>query len=185
MYIATKSEVKALLGITNTSKDAQIDALLPAVDQFARAYLNNEFKNMKVRMSSSEISFANPVTINDAGGDFTENKFIAGLVIVVEGSLYNDGVYKIASMTASALTLEVGAELINESAEETVSITMVAYPRSLKLDVALMVSYAIQKANKEGIQSESLGDYSITFTAAEAYPKSILDRLKTHRKLRW
>lgn len=183
--IATVSEVKALLQITTTAKDDVITALLPTIDRFILDWTKNQFKQIKVRMESSFISFSELVTISDSDALFIECKFTPGTQIVVEGSLYNDGVYEISSLTAGSLTLATGSGLIDEAAGECITITMVNYPKSLKLDIAQMVAYAMNKAGKEGIQSESLGDYSVTFMDATSYPLSILNRLKPYRKIGW
>lgn len=184
--IVTTAEVKALLAITTATKDVQIDALIPPVEQFLLDWTKNQFKQTKVYRESTAISFdAVTLTITDGEAQFLVNKLNPGLKIVVEGSLFNDGHYEIDTSTASTLTLVVDSELIDEDAGELVKITAVFYPRSLKLVIAQMIAYALQKANKEGIQSESLGDYSVTFTNADAYPKSILKMISPYRKVRW
>jgi hypothetical protein len=184
--IVTTAEVKTLLSITVSTKDETIKALLPSIEQFLLDWTKNQFKQTKVYRESTAVSFdAATLTITDGEAQFLVNKLNSGLKIVVEGSLFNDGHYEIDTSTESTLTLVAGSELIAEDTGEHVKITAVFYPRSLKLVVAQMVAYAMQKANKEGIQSESLGDYSVTFTSADAYPKSILKMLNPYRKVGW
>ncbi|CAM4186177.1 phage head-tail connector protein [Paenibacillus alkaliterrae] len=184
--IATLAEVKSILQIIDTSKDSVINALLPSVERFILDWTRNQFKQTKVRIQGKGISFdATTKAILDSAGGFVLRKFAPGIQIVVEGSLLNDGVYKINTVTATQLTLTPESVLKAESAGEYVTITMVSYPASLKLDVASMISFAMAKANKEGIQSESLGDYSVTFTDASTYPGVILSRLRPYRKVGW
>ena len=43
--IATLAEIKVLLGISDTSKDAQITALIPLVEDDLLTYCNNPFES--------------------------------------------------------------------------------------------------------------------------------------------
>lgn len=109
MDITTLAEVKTLLQITDTSKDALIEMLIPIVQDDLLTYLNNDFP---------------------------------------------DG-----------------------------------YPSALKLYVANMINYRLQKP-KDNVKSESIDDYSVTYNNNSAdmiagYPTSIMSGLSKWKKARW
>jgi len=108
MAIATLSEIKVLLQITDSTKDTLITALIPIVESDILEYLNNDF------------------------------------------------------------------------ADE--------YPTALKVYVANMINFRIQKP-KDGISSESISRYSVSYKSdAEfiaGYPSSIVKGLDKWRKVKW
>ena len=55
--IASKTEIKAFLEMTSTSKDDLIDRLIPVIESDIREYCNNGFRDEGVYIQSSDISF--------------------------------------------------------------------------------------------------------------------------------
>ncbi len=60
------------------------------------------------------------------------------------------------------------------------------YPPGAKFVAADMISYRLAKAGKEGISSETIGDYSVSYEASpdKEYPQSILRRIRRHARVR-
>lgn len=63
------------------------------------------------------------------------------------------------------------------------------FPLGIKLPVAQMIGYNLQRQNMQGVKSESLGDHSISFDTTAGYPKTLLDGLDLFvvgkNKIRW
>lgn len=240
MSLITIPRTRALLGITDTTRDEAIGALIPVVRDDVVAICNNSFTDVPVpafmarragddpltwvpdpdsiksnsifRLSSS-LSFAAgpPPVINDSENGWLTSDFARGLDILVWGSLYNDGYYTVSTEvapTASALTLvgpdeadESGPfdQLITEAKNAFVRVFRVQWggrQRGLELVVAEMIGYHLQRQKQfaaetgdaAGVESERLGDYSVSYAqppasgASVAYPRSILSRLDSYRR---
>lgn len=180
--IATLTEVKNILDITDNLKDAQITTFLPIVQDEIIEYLNNYFIT-NVYYATQSISFS-ASSILDSGNGFITNGIITGNIFV-DGSKYNDGLYTVSNVTTGALT--ISETLINESAGENVRITVVQFPKALQKPFADMISWSInQNQDLYGIKREVLPDgYSIEYdTTLTNYPKSIIVPLNKWRKVR-
>jgi len=88
-YIITLDEVKTLLQITNTSKDAHIEMLIPIVQDDLLTYLNNDFKegyppalkDYMARMINYKLQKTDNIkaeSIDDYSVTFNNDNFIAG-----------------------------------------------------------------------------------------------------------
>lgn len=160
----TLAQVKAILGITTSDRDAQITALLPGIELFVREHCNDQFLKAKPTTTSTAISFtASTKTI--ACADFEDYR--ADYQIVVEDSLYNDELYTIASVGVG--TLVVVEDLIDESIGEEITITESILPKQVRIVVAKIINFQLQ--SKDGIASRKLGDGS------ESYHTSISEQI--------
>ena len=188
--IITLDEVKSLLQITNTSKDSFIASMIPVVQDFVFTYTNNYFEILTdtVYRDSNSISFVNgsPSKINDLQNKFISAGFVPGIHTRVQGSKFNDGVYKVAAVEAGSLTLSAEEELTNESVDSEVVtlITVVKFPKGIKLPVAKLIGFHLDPKNAKGVQSESLGDHSISFQSGGNYPQSLLNDLRPYMRMK-
>ncbi len=188
--IITLDEVKSWLQITNSSKDLFIASMIPVVQDFVFAYTNNYFEILtdEVYRESNTISFVNstPAKINDSQNQFVVMGFVPGIHIRVQGSKFNDGVYEVGNVEAGSLTLAMGEVLVNEAVDSKVTtlITVVKFPKGIKLPVAKLIGFHIDSQNAKGVQSESLGDYSISFQSGGNYPQSLLNDLIPYRRMK-
>lgn len=66
---------------------------------------------------------ASPDTITDSGNNFLNYNFVAGMPLLVSGSVSNDGDYTIDTVTAGTITLVASDTLTNEIAGATVTLT--------------------------------------------------------------
>lgn len=165
--IATQTQVKSILNISDSTYDSQIDTLSPIIQADLLRRLNNNFVNQKVRLlSKNTIAFvASSKTITDSSSGFVTAKFTANTHILVEDSLSNNGIYKIATVAAGTITLDDAETLIDESAEEYVTLTRVDFPVDLQLPFARLIWHEINNRDTAGIQAEKTGNYSATYSA--------------------
>lgn len=188
--ITELNEVKNLLQISDTSKDSFINSMIPIVQDFVLKYTNNYFEILtdEVYRDSNTISFVSgtPAKINDSQNKFISLGFVPGIHIRVQGSKFNDGVYKVDIVEAGTLTLSVDEQLINESAdsEVVVLITIVQFPKGIKLPIAKLIGFHLDPKNAKGVQSESLGDHSINFQSGGMYPQSLLNDLRPYMRMK-
>jgi hypothetical protein len=182
--IISRNEVKTLLQITDATKDDLIDALIPILQDDILAYLNNNFKVPLYRENIS-ISFDEATNeIRDSENGFTEAKFSDAIHVIVEGSKRNDGIYYVNTVTAGVLTIGSGKAVVDEAAGEYICVTKIMFPDALKLAVSRMIAGAVEKASMNGIKSESIGDYSITYLADSDndFRLSVLKSLNQYRR---
>lgn len=185
--IITRAEVKTYLGINSTTTDDIIDAYIPAVvDEFFQ-YTNNYFKSDVVRyMGYVEFSSAGTITLqsNEWENDYD---FYAADEIYVYGSARNDGPYTISSLTTGVMTISTTATLKAEDELVPCDVFKVEFPISAKPVLAQMIKFKID--NPLGIvQSERLGDYSVTYSAnsmLSGYSDGISAALNKYRVVRF
>ena len=134
---------------------------------------------------------ADPPSITDSENGFLEQDFIDGLDVLVFGSLYNDvpGYYQISNdtpLTAGVMTLIGSAEatadgipedtLTSEDKNQLVRLARVQWPAGRELVISQMIGYQLQLIDNfnagngatganAGVDEESLGDHSISFSA--------------------
>jgi len=189
--IITAAEVKSLLQISGSAYDSFIDAMIPVVQDFVIQYTNNYFEILtdSVYRDTNTLSFVtgSPAKINDSQNKFVDMGFVAGIHIRVNGSKFNDGIYKVDSVSARTLTLSSDDSLTNESedSEVVIKITVVQFPKGIQLPVAQLIGYNFEKRNMKGVQSERLGDHSISYQSGGGYPKSLLEGLNQYRNLKF
>ncbi len=157
MAIATRTEVKTLLQITDTTKDTIIDALLPVITSEIIDYCGSHFDYPALQIDGDEylggitISVtALTKTIADSDNDMP---FSAGQNIYISGSRFIDGHYTIATAgTGSITTVE---DLVDETVGADISIRLVKFPAALKLIFAEYISTKIN--NREiGVSNENI-----------------------------
>lgn len=186
--IATRSEIKTLLQITDTSKDSLIDALIPIVQDEIVEYCNSHFSRTILNTDNEEfdggdtISFtASTKTIADSNSGLP---FSVGQDIYIDGSRYNDGHYTIG--TASSAAIVTAETLIDEAEGAAVSIKLVVWPKALKMIVADMIQHKIN-GKDAGVTGESIsGAMSMSFgEEIGSYPQSLLNGLNKFRVVKY
>lgn len=187
--IISLDEVKGLLQIadSDTTKDGFITDIIPIVQDFVIKFTENSFEILTdvVYRLSNTLSFeaGNPPKISDPQNQFITMGFASGIDIKVKGSKFNDNYYTIDSITDGVLSLSSSDILINEPAHNlfTILITVVQFPKGIKLPVAKLIEFHLDKKKTSNVSSESLGDHSISYQASGSYPKHLLDDLAQYR----
>lgn len=195
MAIMTTAEVKTILGISDTTYDTQIGNLLPFVEDDLVDYLGRYLIDGYVyRESGNAFQFVQGDSdthdyITDTEAEFLEKGFASGMDIVITGGYSNVGLYTIDSASTGKLVLSEYGELVDQDQDDTsddhfigtVRISRVKWPKALKVPAAKMVWHLINDAKPSAAQSESLGDYSITYIGSHAYPERVVRMLDKYR----
>jgi len=185
------SEVNTILGFTATY-DTAIENWLPYMPGRVCAICNNYFIDRHSYVSGGDFTFSAMTSIRTAEDNFTDDgNFAVGDDIYVKGTLRNDGFYIISIVTSVLITIKtdskyaetaVVAENIDNENLDDVYIRFVKFPRELKPIVANMIRYDMfDRGTKKGIQSEKIGNYSVSYHRAAGlgynYPDDVIGGL--------
>lgn len=197
MAVVTLDEVKAILGTTATSYDAQIETFIPYVQEDILEYTGNAFLDEYVSVEGALTIAASTGagdSITDPNSQFIKAGFAASQDVAIEGGYSNVGVWTLSASTgavsAAKMYLSTTGEVIAQDRVDEVNVagnikvSRVKWPASLKVPAAKMVWHLIDKAKDSGVRSESLGDYSVTYAGTNAYPETVLAGLAKWRKVR-
>ena len=188
MALITLQEVKTQLGLDDTL-DVMLGYLIPLVSyQVVYAKTQNRFVNQKITMTSSTLTFDEDAgTIVDSQAQFIESDFFTGKQdIVIGGSLYNDGLYELASVSTTTMTLDLSTMtegFKDEAEEQFVEIKQVVFPQALKLTTGKWLGYLINTDNYKGIKSENVLSYSVSYV--NDMPPDIKAEFAEHKKLKF
>jgi hypothetical protein len=184
--ITTRTQIKTLLQITDTSKDSLIDELLPIVQDEILDYCNSHFAGAAKTTENLDYCAGDTVTFTAATKTITDSAggmpFIAGQNIYITGSYYNNGHYTVVTATSDYIT--VSEAVINETAGAPVDILLVNFPKALIMIMTDMVGYKLS-GKENGVTSESISGAISTNYAAEigSYPETIFKGLNKFRKV--
>jgi hypothetical protein len=116
-------------------------------------------------------------TINSIKGSFNQT-YLVGMYIIVKGSYLNDGIYKIESISSNEIIVE---ELLTiENTKDTVFIYVSTPPKHF-VEVADAINSFDE--NKIGVASESIDDYSVSFSKDQSWQEIFKDKLNQYRKV--
>lgn len=158
---------------------------LDAFETAIRELTNNNFQKINVR--ASDLTLGN-TTIEVVEGTTTGMR--VGDTIEINETMYNDGLYVIATVSPTTITIEGTITFIAETARDGI-VTLIHYPADIVKGVKKLIEYSLQMADKVGIKSETISRMSVTYydvnatDNAEGYPKALLDFIKKYEKMRW
>jgi len=118
--------------------------------------LNQIMTQINNHFSRSLESQAYEIVTDGIVGTFSET-YIKGQYIWIKGSFINDGVYKIDSVTTSKITVEE-----NLQAENTGEY-MLLFGLAVPADFLTVATDIGNYTSSDGIKSESIGDYSVSY----------------------
>ncbi|MCR8704179.1 hypothetical protein [Weissella cibaria] len=148
-----------------------------------RALTNNKFQNHSVVSKGVTVSLNNKLTVTSTFG------LRVGDTVELVDSKVNDGLYVIAALTDTTVTLQ-DTDLFNGEFKKA-SMIKVEYPDDIKVGIKKLIQYDVKMADKVGIKSETISRMSTTYydaTAAEnvnGYPSAYMSFLDKYRKIRW
>lgn len=175
--IMTVAELKKY--IATDAEDQALEAKLQGLELLIRAYTNNNFQVRAVRREADVV-----------GGLFIVEAltpFNVGDTVQVTDSTLNAGLYTVKSVTDSTFT-------VNESGlreEIDVLCTLVEYPEDVKMGVANMLKWELDRREKVGLASETISRHTTTFidltgeNASMGYPKALIDFLFPYMRARF
>lgn len=122
------------------------------------AYCKNHFWRNRERNNFT-------IVTDGIEGTFS-NTYLVGQYVHIVGSYINDGVYKITAVSSSKLTLD--ATLLAEDTDDLITLYGCAVPADFLTIVSDIETWVSSNGGKDGIASESIDSYSISFgTAAD------------------
>jgi len=206
--VATKAEVKGLLGITGTDKDALIDALLPGISRMIERYTSREFTLVASTASDRTYWYAGDGNL-EIGDAATINS------VTVEDRLLstdewiaqpNDALepvfYWLELAPYGGISPEMGFTYNldrywprTRAGRRRSSVTVNAVwgfpsggvPSDIKLAAAWLISEGLDRSpHGTGVTAESIAEYSISFAqgagAQSALPTRVTDILNGYRR---
>jgi hypothetical protein len=185
--IITLDEAKTYLGITGVGSDSLIKAYIPIVQRRVVEICNNPFLSSYVHgrlmLENQDVVFStNAMT---ASSSFADAGFAAGDEIVIDGSYRNNGYYTISTVSTYTVTLQASAgTVVSEISGASIVIGVVNWPIGIKPVVANMIKYDMDvRPTLKGVSSESIGDYSVTYTngGGYGYPMDLLYGLSIYQ----
>lgn len=182
--ITTLENVKGILGITDTSKDAYIKHKLKSFESMIRNYTNNKFLDTRVRVKGNFLFENNKIM----GVPFDLEGFRKDNTVEVVGSPLNDGLYTATQVDSNSITVDT---ILEYEQSPQVMITRIVYPADVVDGVINLIKYDLKMGDKMGIKSETISRMSTTYydvnsaESIEGYPTSLMKFLNKYRKLRW
>lgn len=193
MAITTLAQAKTILGITGTTQDALITALIPMVEADYLAIRNRPFDIGATLTINTGAGATGNITVTIDG--------VGVLVAVLAGdtaaqvarkikSAINDGYTYTSSISGAVITItsiyadtEVTvafADTGTTGVTATVSGTVVIYPTGAEMTAIEMIAYRISR-KPVGVASESLGDHAVSYAAVNGqYPIEVTKAIKRY-----
>ena len=195
MAITTLNEVKKILNITTTEKDDWITTLIPQVEDDYLSIRGRPFEvGTKVKVETLGLPADEDMGLTIGEDDYiielkdddTAHMIAYRVCQQMKPSvLFKISIANAASSSADLLFVEKYPKYqenfsvmdldVDASAnfDTTISKMQTFYPSGAEQTVAQMISYQMDKPG--GVQSESLGDYSVTYaeTGGGGYPRNI------------
>ena len=170
--IVTLEDLKGVSELSNIP-DEQLIAMCEGIEDFIRQHTNNNFINRNITFNTPS---------NNGKLDTVSPMFKIGDTVLISKSTYNDGVYVIENMDG---TLN---KALFDSKDNKV--TLIQYPKTVKLGVIKLLKYDVQMADKVGISSETISRHSVTYSqpqtdAINGYPSYLMSFLKPYMKARF
>lgn len=190
--LVATSTVKFYTGITSTTNDLLIESLVPVVLDDIVNYTHNYFLQSTRFHYDDRISFSTTGSIICSNTEIDLTDWLQiGSIFHVSYSLYNDGYFSCSTATSNINSNYVNVnETVNAETTSTgkwIMLIRTEYPKDLPLIASRMIKHILITQNAENIQSESLGDHSITYVdiGTNSYPVTIANSLNKYRKARF
>ena len=176
--------------VTTDKTDAELKAMLDALELTIRKRTNNNFQKRAYRVKCCVSS--------ESGLQCASSLFKVGDTVQLTESAFNEGLYIIAS-----IDLENGCMGLNEALidEQNVLVTKVEYPIYVVMGVVDIIKWKLKNEAENSndkksmrIQSETLSRHSVTYASDETendideefgVPKKYCTFLKAYKKARF
>jgi hypothetical protein len=184
------AECKRLIRYTKDDLDAEIQTLIPFVQEDLCDHLNNYFLDPTINYVFSRGAFVagSNDTITDADSHFLDYRFAAGMDVYVYGSGTNDGIWELSTVAAGTLTLTTSNEVVSMAYSDSynalswLSIARVNWPKPVKIVVARMVKHLLNRWEPDGALSENIDGVVIAWDRRGSYPREILGMADKYRR---
>ncbi len=184
MAITTLANVKTALGITGTAEDAIINFLIPQIEDDFLRIRNKPFDFGVMLTVTSGATTAGDVEVEVDGGEFLvpvragDNPLtVAGKISQYVGRFVDS--YQSGTDVIFYGWVDVAFDARGTGAAVTIGDVDTIYPIGSELTAIKMVQWHKDRIKSLGVQSESLGDYSVTFgDIKNDYPKNIIGGIR-------
>ena len=162
------------------AKEQVLEAMLQALELSIRAYTNNNFQKRSFRavavaIGENTLMAKEPIPFR-----------VGDTLQITESDLMQDQLVTVAQIADGTIT-------VNEtlSDESGVVITKVEYPADVKMGVANLMKWELERRDKIGVASESISRHSVTYVdmtkenSIMGYPAALLGFLKPYKKARF
>lgn len=201
MASITTDEVKTILNISDTEYDTIITAMIPLVERDVCEYLNNWFIDRHTQFDTASFRFYSRTTTAGAthsrltdsiNKKFLQYGFTDTMDVAIDGSWRNNGIYTLSSATDSELKFTTGSyNFTKEYSTDfytggAIRINRIRWPESLKLHIAHIIWYNIERRINFGITGRTIGTNNISYESIMngQYPPSIMNGLKRWKNLK-
>ena len=185
--VLTADEVIQYSNITAPAGQITSSGLIGMVQAKIIAWTNNNFTTDYYCETSGAFDGSNKTL---SGSGFTDAELASGDDVYIYGTIRNNGIKEIATVTNSLITFTTASSVITE-AEKVVLVELVKWPEPVKYAAAQMVAYDydIRPTITPGVRSRSLGPFSESYTTMQggvigSYPIDIMDALTPYKILR-
>ena len=182
MPVVTATEVTVYSNITASAATIAASGLIPLVQERLLNICNNDFAS-DIYVVATATFAASSITL--IGNDWSTFGFADGDEILVKSSYRNDGYYEIESFSGTVANLATGYTCIDELSGNTVIISLVYWPLTVKRGAALMIAYDYDTRAKRvpGLVEYTLGPFKERYNVSDkgqdyyGYPQDILGSL--------
>lgn len=184
--LLTRVDVQDICQITGN--DDLIEKLIPLAEARFFSLTGNYFPEREFMVSSNNVVInSTSRTVTMSGVNLETEGFTSNRHLIISGSLLNDGIFAVESVSGSTITLASGSVLESESSGRSIILTRSKIPADVPMIIAMMIGWTIDNKALKGKQSVKLGDYSETLGSANVadYPKMIKDGIETFKVLQW
>lgn len=184
--ILSSTEVTVYSNISASAVTIAASGLIDVIQERVTFMTNNYFV--------SELFFEDSLTFNGTARTivtgtvhFEEYNFLAGDDIFIYGSYRNDGYKTLLSVSENTATLATGQTVVEELSGQSILLSVVKWPVSVKQIAARMLAYDydVRPSRSYGLKSRSLGPLSESFSSGAedeyGYPKELTDGLSLYR----
>ena len=177
--ILTVSELRQY--VETDKSDQVLEAMLQALEQSVRTYTNNNFQARAFRVIADVQGERNrlivhgyaPFTVGDTL-QITDAEYMQDALVTVKAIKDNE--------------IETNEPLYTDPA---VVLTKIVYPADVKMGVATLVKWELERRDKVGVSSETISRHSVTYfdmngdNALMGYPKALMGFLQPYVKARF
>ena len=167
--IVTRDEVKTFLQITGISKDALIDALIIEAESLFLQKREIDFFSF----TGNTESLSDIITNIDDDNDF---------IYIKTGKIIESTLYGIRERITSFDSDNLEIQVENNITASNDDIEFVIYPYGSQIIAARIVGYLMSKDSLNGLQSESIGNYSYTkFDNSTGLPLDLIKNIQVYQ----
>ena len=167
--------------IETDKSDQGLEAMLQALELSVRAHTNNNFMARAFRVVADAQGASNKLIVHGYApfkvGDtlqITDAEYLQDALVTIKAIKDNE--------------IETNEPLFDDSA---VVLTKVVYPADVKMGVANLVKWDLERRDKVGVSSETISRHSVTYfdlsgdNSSLGYPKALTGFLKPYMKARF